>query len=115
MNKTLGIITKSKVNPFLEASYCKDDKHEYKSVKTGQIKSNNGIGMNSFYRTTICKTKCRECKKEKELKTQEEMIYIKQSDTLNCEKCGVIIGYAYENDLNGSHFYCVNCKKNYFN
>lgn len=42
---------------------------------------------------------------------KREQRFIEMSDVLSCDKCGKDIGYAYEDDLNGSRFYCINCKK----
>ena len=57
---------------------------------------------------------CPACKEAREIEKkiqQEDDVFHRQNATpLQCAVCGTHIGYVYESDLNGSYFYCEQCK-----
>lgn len=53
---------------------------------------------------------CLKCIAERKEKQRIDNLHREQATELNCDKCNSLIGYVYECDLNGSYFYCINCK-----
>ena len=55
---------------------------------------------------------CKLLKQVEEAKEKEQDRYrLAEAEELLCDKCSSILGYVYSGDLNGSHFYCRNCKQ----
>lgn len=78
--------------------------------KTMTHKFTNGNYIKVESRPSWCPGCTQERAAELKARMESKRYHIQYAQKLTCDKCGAHIGYAYDGDLNGSYFYCNNCK-----
>ena len=70
----------------------------------------NGYSVTEEIRPHTCPACILERKAKRKIEKQRQRESVKRSVSMVCEICEHFICYVDENDLNGSHFYCGECK-----
>ena len=87
-------------------------KHTCKEIIIAdRIEEGRSFKITTLEGTGTCPICQEERKARKKAEEEQRERHLKQAEPLECDNCKKQIGYVYVGDLEGSYFYCEECKE----